>query len=44
MDEPDATPEALRKLAETEPWGEDGEDAQRRAEGFIRFWLVAPSG
>lgn len=41
LDELDATPEALRKLAETGLWGEIAEDAQRQAEGFNRFWLAA---
>jgi len=45
LDELDATPEALRKLADAGLWGEAGEDAQRdvqrRAEGFNRFELAA---
>ncbi len=41
LDELDATPEALRKLAETGLWGEVAEDAQRQAEGFNRFCLAA---
>jgi CRISPR-associated protein Cmr3 len=45
LDELDATPEALRKLAAAGLWGEDGEDAQRdvqrRAEGFNRFTFAA---
>lgn len=41
LDELDATPEALRKLAETGLWGEVAEDAQRRSEGFNRVWLAA---
>jgi len=41
LEELDATPEALRKLADTGLWREDGEDAQRQAEGFNRFWLAA---
>ncbi len=40
LDELDATPEALRKLANTGLWGEAGEEVQRRAEGFNRFWLA----
>ena len=45
LDELDATPEALRKLADAGLWGEAGDDAQRdvqrRAEGFNRFGLAA---
>lgn len=40
LDELDATPEALRKLAERGLWGEACEDTQRRAEGFNRAWLA----
>ena len=37
----EATPEALRKLAEHGLWPETGYDASRRAEGFNRFdWGV----
>jgi CRISPR-associated protein Cmr3 len=35
-----ATPEALRKLAETGLWSGACEDASRRAEGFNRVWLA----
>jgi CRISPR-associated protein Cmr3 len=45
LDELDATPEALRKLAAAGLWGKAGDDAQRdvqrRAEGFNRFGLAA---
>ena len=41
LDELNATPEALRKLADAGLWGKGGEDAQRRAEGFNRFGLAA---
>jgi len=41
LDELDATPEALRKLAETGLWREPCEDATRRAEGFNRFTFAA---
>lgn len=45
LDELDATPEALRKLAAAGLWGEADDDAQRdvqrRAEGFNRFGLAA---
>ena len=37
LDDLDATPEALGKLAAHGLWGEPCEDAQRRAEGFNRF-------
>jgi CRISPR-associated protein Cmr3 len=41
LDELDATPEALRKLADTGLWGNGGEDGQRQAEGFNRFTFAA---
>ncbi len=41
LDEIDATPEALCKLADVGLWSKGGKDAQRRAEGFNRFWLAA---
>lgn len=41
LDELDATPEALRKLAEIGLWRETGDDATRRAEGFNRLALAA---
>jgi CRISPR-associated protein Cmr3 len=41
LDELDATPEALCKLAETGLWREPCEDATRRAEGFNRFTFAA---
>jgi CRISPR-associated protein Cmr3 len=41
LDELDATPDALRKLAATGLWGEPCEDASRRAEGFSRIALAA---
>jgi CRISPR-associated protein Cmr3 len=41
LDELDATPEALRKLAESGLWREPCEDATRRAEGFNRFTFAA---
>ncbi len=34
LEDLDATPEALRKLADAGLWGEAGEDVQRQAEGF----------
>ena len=37
LDDLDATPDALRKLAAHGLWGDPCEDAQRRAEGFNRF-------
>lgn len=37
LDELDATPEALRKLAENGLWSDVCEDTTRRAEGFNRF-------
>jgi CRISPR-associated protein Cmr3 len=37
LDDLDATPDALRKLAARGLWGDLCEDAQRRAEGFNRF-------
>ena len=37
----DATPQALRKLAETGLWRAAGDDADRRAEGFNRLALAA---
>ncbi|AVO49249.1 type III-B CRISPR module-associated protein Cmr3 [Melaminivora suipulveris] len=37
LDELQATPDALRKLAARGLWNEPCEDAQRRAEGFNRF-------
>ena len=39
LDEVEATPEALGKLAEQGLWSERCEDALRRAEGFNRLWL-----
>lgn len=41
LDDLDAAPEALRKLAETGLWRESGDDAARRAEGFNRLALAA---
>jgi CRISPR-associated protein Cmr3 len=41
LDELDATPQALGKLAEAGLWFGDGEDAARRAEGFNRFTFAA---
>ena len=41
LDELDATPDALRKLADAGLWSESGDDPQRRAEGFNRVWLAA---
>lgn len=41
LDELDATPEALRKLAEHGLWSPSCEDAARRAEGFNRVWVAA---
>jgi CRISPR-associated protein Cmr3 len=40
LDELDATPEALRKLAASGLWGEPCEDDARRAEGFNRIALT----
>ena len=37
LDQLEATPEALGKLAAHGLWGQPCEDAQRRAEGFNRF-------
>lgn len=37
----DATPEALRKLADMGLWPEDAQNASRRAEGFNRFSFAA---
>ncbi len=37
LDELEATPDALRKLADQGLWGEPCENPQRRAEGFNRF-------
>lgn len=37
LDDLDATPDALGKLADHGLWGQPCEDAQRRAEGFNRF-------
>ena len=41
LDELDATPDALRKLAETGLWREPGDVAARRAEGFNRIAIAA---
>lgn len=41
LDDVDATPEALRKLAEQGLWDEPCEDPARRAEGFNRVALAA---
>ena len=41
LDELDATPDALRKLAETGLWRKSGDDAARRAEGFNRIAVAA---
>lgn len=41
LDDLQATPEALRKLAGAGLWPESGQDAARRAEGFNRLWLAA---
>jgi CRISPR-associated protein Cmr3 len=41
LDELEATPESLGKLAAEGLWGEKCEDAARRAEGFNRVWLAA---
>jgi CRISPR-associated protein Cmr3 len=41
LDELDATPEALRKLADRGLWSEPCADATRRAEGFNRVCLAA---
>ncbi|MEW6133067.1 MAG: type III-B CRISPR module-associated Cmr3 family protein [Pseudomonadota bacterium] len=41
LDELEATPEALRKLAAHGLWNDPCEDASRRAEGFNRLWLAA---
>jgi CRISPR-associated protein Cmr3 len=40
LDELDATPDALRKLAEAGLWGDSWNDPQRRAEGFNRVALA----
>lgn len=40
LDELDATPETLGKLAAEGLWGQPCEDAARRAEGFNRVWLA----
>lgn len=41
LDQLDATPEALRKLAETGLWRQPCQDAARRAEGFNRIAIAA---
>lgn len=41
LDDMEATPESLRKLAEHGLWSDACEDAVRRAEGFNRLWLAA---
>ncbi len=41
LDDVEATPESLRKLAEQGLWSDACEDAARRAEGFNRLWLAA---
>jgi CRISPR-associated protein Cmr3 len=41
LDELEATPEALRKLAERGLWSDICDDPQRRAEGFNRFTFAA---
>lgn len=41
LDNMEATPESLRKLAEHGLWSDACEDAVRRAEGFNRLWLAA---
>lgn len=41
LDQIQATPEALGKLAENGLWSADCEDTQRRAEGFNRFAFAA---
>jgi CRISPR-associated protein Cmr3 len=41
LDELEATPEALRKLASQGLWSEPCEDAERRAEGFNRITFAA---
>ena len=41
LDELDATPDALRKLAETGLWREPCDDVARRAEGFNRIAIAA---
>ncbi|MDD5297609.1 MAG: type III-B CRISPR module-associated Cmr3 family protein [Rhodocyclaceae bacterium] len=41
LEDLEASPETLRKLADTGLWLEPCEDAQRRAEGFNRF-VIAP--
>ncbi len=41
LDQLDATPEALRKLAESGLWHETCQDAARRAEGFNRIAIAA---
>ena len=41
LEELDATPEALRKLAESGLWASPDDNAARRAEGFNRFTFAA---
>ncbi len=41
LDELESTPEALRAFAERGLWGESGEDAARRAQGFNRVSIAA---
>jgi CRISPR-associated protein Cmr3 len=41
LDDLDATPEALRKLAKCGLWLDDSQNAHRRAEGFNRFTFAA---
>ncbi|NWG74438.1 MAG: type III-B CRISPR module-associated protein Cmr3 [Rubrivivax sp.] len=41
LDDLEATPEALRKLAERGLWPDDHQNTQRRAEGFNRFTFAA---
>ena len=41
LDELEATPEQLRKLAEHGLWDEETQNAARRAEGFNRFTFAA---
>lgn len=41
LEDLDASPEALDKLASHGLWAENGEDAARRAEGFNRFTFAA---
>jgi len=41
LEDLEATPEALRKLAAQGLWNTDCEDAQRKAEGFNRVWLAS---